>query len=285
MKKTTFKSLFVTLSLLFIASQSFAQNLTGTRIDVRGSSSQLGDQMWIFSVASCTYGFDNGWDGFKMLGSSLAPQLFAIEPDGNYQVDAVPDANNTYLGFSAGVDSVYTFTFNNENLDLRYQQLYLIDSIANKTIDIYQTGSTYTFSALRTPQPVKRFKIVTSLPQVVVPTTPKDTVPVVTPPVTPVDSAVTNPTVPPTILVDSVNNKNKTKQIKIFSSRKQIHIVNPGKQKGTLTISSAASGIVQLKVNFSAASTKIIDTNLSTGTYIASVVTAAEKVSTIILIP
>src|ERR1035437_6307800 len=160
MKTITLKSLLVNMALLMIVSHAYSQDLVGTRIDVRGA--RFSDQMWLFSVATCTNDFDNGWDGFKMFGSPIAPQLFAIEPDGDYQVDAIPDFNNTYLGFSAGIDSVYTFTFTHENLAKDYQQLYLIDSVANKTVDIYQSGTTYTFTASITKKHVKRFKIVTS---------------------------------------------------------------------------------------------------------------------------
>ena len=84
MKATTLKLILLKLPLLLMVTRASAQDLTGTRIDVQGT--RFSDQMWLFSVASCTYGFDNGWDGFKMFGTTLAPQIFAWEPDGYYQV-------------------------------------------------------------------------------------------------------------------------------------------------------------------------------------------------------
>ena len=114
MKTITLKSLLVNMALLMIVFHAYSQDLVGTRIDVRGA--RFSDQMWLFSVASCTNEFDNGWDGFKMFGTPLAPQLFAIEPDGDYQVASIPNYNDTFLGFSAGIDSVYTFTFTHQNL-------------------------------------------------------------------------------------------------------------------------------------------------------------------------
>jgi len=162
MKTNHFKKFFLKLALLMMIAQVSAQDLIGTRIDVQGT--RFSDQMWLFSVASCTYNFDNGWDGYKMFGTTMAPQLFAMEPDGYYQVASIPDVNNTYLGFSAGVDSAYTFTFTHQNLSNRYQMLYLIDSVSNKVVDIYATGTKYSFTAQPTLAPIRRFKIVTSKP-------------------------------------------------------------------------------------------------------------------------
>ena len=96
MKTTTFKSLLVKLALILMVSQVSAQNLVATRIDVKGSI--YSDKMWIFTVATCTRNYDNGWDGFKMFGSPITPQLYALEPDGNYQIDVIPNINNTCLG-------------------------------------------------------------------------------------------------------------------------------------------------------------------------------------------
>ena len=203
MKTSTLKTLFVTLVLALISVSTQAQLLTSVRIDVQGS--RYSDQMWVFSVPICTRDFDNGWDGYKMYGTSLAPQIFGMEPNGNFQIDAVPTFENTYIGFWAGEDTTYTFRFNNENLSLRYTQLYMIDSVANKVVDIFATGTKYTFSVKPTAAPVKRFKFVTTNPTVVVippVVVPVDTVVVIPPVVVPVDTVVV---IPPVIVpVDTV---------------------------------------------------------------------------------
>jgi hypothetical protein len=134
-------------------------NTVGTKIDVAGKN--FSDKMWIFSEPGCTRYFDDGWDGFKLPGNALTPQIFAIEPDGNYQVNSVDNMNNTVLGFQAGNDTDYTMTFTHKNIKNHYQGLYLIDLIEDKTIDITGTGTEYKFSAVSTPKPVSRFKIVT----------------------------------------------------------------------------------------------------------------------------
>jgi hypothetical protein len=208
-------------------------------IDVQGT--RFNDRMWIFSVPECTPYFDNGWDGYKMFGSMYNPQLFAMGEDGNYQVYSVNDLTNSYLGFRAGEDSVYTLTFNHEFIETRYQHLYLVDLVEKKTVDVFAAGSKYTFSAPRTAEPVKRFQLITSLPdapQVVVVPTPEvpvivpevpvvivpevpvvivPEVPVVVVPVVPVDTVVVVPVIVPdpvvvVVVPDTKNKKDKNER-------------------------------------------------------------------------
>jgi len=281
MKTSTLRFLLIKLTLMLLVTQVSAQDLTGTRIDVQGA--RFSDQMWLFTVASCTYNFDNGWDGYKMFGTTNAPQIFAIEPDGNYQVNSVPNVNNTYLGFSAGVDTVYTLTFSNENLDVFYKQLYLIDSVANKTIDIFQTGTTYTFSALPTSVPVRRFKIVTSVPPVVItPTPPHDTIPVVIPPVVPPKTDPKDPK--DKDCKDKKDNKCPIKKLKIYGSDKDIYIENPGKQKGKLKICHAITGRILKTADFNADGITIFKAYMPKGIYIVYGLTQSENISSMIII-
>ena len=130
-----------------------------TVIDVIGT--HYSDRMWIFTNPACSHRFNNGWDGAKLLGSALSPQLFALETDGNYQVDAVDDMNNTRLGFLPGTDVSYTFTFTHSNTESKYAGIYLRDNAENKTIDITQSGSVYPFLAGSDPQASNRFMIIT----------------------------------------------------------------------------------------------------------------------------
>lgn len=279
MKTSTLTSLLVKIALLLMVAHASAQDLVGTRIDVQGTS--FSDKMWLFSVPTCTYYFDNGWDGHKMFGSSMSPQIFAIEPDGYYQISCIPDVNNTYIGFSAGVDTTYMLTFTHQNIATRYNQLYLIDSVANKTIDIYQSGTTYTFTAMVTPEPVKRFKIVTSLPVVIIPPVPTDTIPVVIPP----DTIETNPpAVDNPKDKDPKDKKDKTRKIKIYSSDKNIYIENPGMQKGKMKLCHAETGKVVKTVEFNADGTTVINANVPSGTYVVNGTTPSENVSVTIII-
>lgn len=251
MKTTTLKKTLLKLVLLMIVTQVSAQNLVGSRIDVQGT--RFSDQMWLFTVASCTYNFDNGWDGYKMFGTSMAPQLFAMEPDGYYQVASIPDVNNTYLGFSAGIDSAYTFTFTHQNLSNRYQELYLIDSVSNKVVDIYATGTKYSFTAQHSLEPIKRFKIVTSKP-----TESNQS-----------GSILTN--------VDQVSSN--AKNLKIYYAKNNIYIENAAHQKGKMTLYNAQTGIVIKTADFNSEGTSVIATNVPGGIYVVNGVTLSENVS------
>ena len=138
------------------------QSKVFTKVEVSGKYSS--DCMWIFSDKNCKHGFDNGWDGTKIPGAAITSQLFAMEPDGNYQIAAVDDLNETYLGFSAGQDYNYSLKFTHQNIESKYENLYLIDLVNNNCVDITANGSEYPFQAFSTPNAVKRFKIVSTKP-------------------------------------------------------------------------------------------------------------------------
>jgi hypothetical protein len=139
---------------------STTNNLTGTLIEVDGP--HYSDRMWLFSQTGCTHNFDNGWDGRKMFGSALAPQIFAVEPDGNYQVDAVDDINNTLIAFQPGEDTEYTLSFTHQNVAGKYARIYMLDLKDGKIIDITQSGSKYSFIADTTTTYTNRFLIITN---------------------------------------------------------------------------------------------------------------------------
>jgi len=130
-----------------------------TLIELKGDKSE--DKLWLMTNETCSRNFDNGWDGAKIASSSLSPQLFAMENDGNYQVNTVPDIHNTDLGFQAGTDVEYSLNFTHENLRTKYAGVYLVDMLENKTVDVTESGTQYKFLAESTPTPTLRFKIVT----------------------------------------------------------------------------------------------------------------------------
>lgn len=201
-----------------------------TRIDV--TSKQSADRMWIFTEPTCTRNFDNGWDGYKMMGSVVNPQLFAMEADGNYQINAVPTINETYLGFQAGQDTDYTLKFTQLNVASTYNKLYLMDLVDGHIVDITADGSEYSFKASSTPQAVKRFKIVAD-----------------------VDNSTGN--------TEIVNNN-----LKISHSNETIYIENRSDQRGTCTIYDLKG--VAIKINlFDAQKVSLISTRgLIPGVYL-----------------
>ena len=217
------------------------------RIDINGS--RFSDRMWIITNPDCTHNFDNGWDGYKFGGSILAPQLYSIEADGDYQVNTVDDMNNTELGFQAGEDSFYILTFTNENLETSYKYLYLIDLHDSTTTDITQSGTTYSF-AVSPDSPSKRFKIVTSLEKI------KD---------------------------EKKPKINKT-ELNIFSNQKIIIVDNPDNETGKLTVYDAVSGRIVLNLTFDANGITTFPTKLPTGLYILKAVTSSVEISLSVLL-
>jgi len=215
-----------------------------TMIDLKGAHSA--DRMWIFSDSTCTSGFDNGYDGFKLLGSSLSPQIFAFGSDGEYQVSAVKDMNNTELGFQAGQDSEYTLSFTHENVESKYAGIYLVDLVDNKTIDITANGSKYTFVSEPTASTVKRFKIVTNYYEI-------------------------------------KEKKSEIKPIKIFNANGSVFIQNLSSESGELMIYNMSGRFVK-RVNFNGNCLTIVEQNLSPGAYVASVVTNSDRFSKRIIV-
>lgn len=221
-----------------------SSNNVGTRIDVKGS--RFSDQMWIFTEPTCTHHFDNGWDGYKFFGSALTPQLFAMEADGNYQVNSVDDINNTDLGFMPGEDSIYTLTFTHENLETLYPSLYLLDLNDNTINDITQSGTNHTFIARPTAIPMKRFRILTS-PQV-------------------------------------TGLQNTGSQLIVFSSRRTLFIVNKSNSKGNLVLCDMSGRTIQL-VPFGANCQTTIQTDLPPGAFIAKATTETAVVTKSLVFP
>ena len=214
-----------------------------TRIDVTGS--RFSDRMWIFTDAACSHSFDNGYDGEKFIGSSVVPQIYALEDDGIYQVNSVDDMNNSYLGFQAGIDSLYTFTFTHLNMNQKYSRVFLVDSVAQKTTDITPNGSIYTFAALSTDTIIKRFKIIADTNR----TTNQN-------PFSPGDSSLL-----------------------VFNSQKTIFVDNKSNAGGSLQVVDIAGRVIK-KFTFTANGVTTLRTTLPQGSYVAVAVTKKEKQTT-----
>jgi len=216
-----------------------------TRIDISGT--RFSDKMWVFTDPTCTRGYDNGWDGSKFFGTTLAPQLWAMETSGNYQVDGVNDINNTYLGFIKGEDTHYKMTITHENLYSHYTSLYLIDSLENTITDITETGTTYSFSADQASQPNRRFKIVTSNQQ------------------------------PSSVATIAGSN------LKVFSSGSTVYVQNSSDLKGEIMIYDMTGKTIQ-KNNFSANGITTIPTALTPGSYLVKGFTLNQKFTQALII-
>jgi len=213
-------------------------DLVSTMIDLTGK--HYSDRMWIFTEPSCTRNFDNGWDGRKMLGSSLAPQIYAIEPDGDYQVNSVSDMNNTDLAFQAGDEVEYTIKFTHENIQRQYAGVYLVDLVENKTVDVSENGSTYTFATAQSDAPAKRFKILTR----------------------PYEKGAPD----------------KETLVKIFTAPGRVFVQNLSTFKGECTLYDIAGRAIK-NAPFEANTVTEVLSNLTPGAYVVNTITNGEKVS------
>ena len=146
---------------LRIKAQNNAINVSKVYTKIELKDSKSSDFLWIFSNPMCNRSFDNGWDGFKFISETGSPQIFAVEPDGNYQIDAISDINNTNIGIIGSQETKYELSFEHYNIDNKYNKIYLVDALENKTIDITQNGSTYSFTNYSNSNFINRFKIVT----------------------------------------------------------------------------------------------------------------------------
>lgn len=206
-----------------------------TKITVTGT--RYSDKMWIITNPDCTHRYDNGWDGKKLLGSSTTPQIWAMEPEGDYQVSGVDNINNTQLAFMNGKDSIYTLTFTHENSVSAYPGLYLVDLKSNNITDITASGTQYTFNSNQTSIPTTaRFKIVTSPGMI-------------------------------------TGNDDLSSKLKISSSDKTVYIENNTGAKGDLLIYDVLGKYIQ-KYTFNANGQTIINTDLTTGVYLLRTTTS-----------
>ena len=121
------------------------------KVELKGPRS--GDQLYMLIRPDFNEQFVDGWDGRKIEGDPNVPMLAVNKECGKMTVAAVETANDHYLSFRAGKDSVYTFSFEYDS----DQPLYLYDQLTEKSTEI-KTGNTYTFEATNN-EPTQRFLI------------------------------------------------------------------------------------------------------------------------------
>ena len=106
------------------------------------SGEQYGaDQAYLLARSDFSESFEDGWDGRKIEGDADAPMMAVVKEDGEMAVAAVETANEHYLSFRAGRDSLYTFQFNYDG-----ETIYLLDLETNQVTPI-ATDNTYSFFA------------------------------------------------------------------------------------------------------------------------------------------
>lgn len=134
------------------------EGITATlRIRIKGE--RYSDQVYIFRHADCTNGYENGWDGRKILGAAAALQLFVESAGERYAVSTQPELAGTRLAFFKGEDDTYTMEFDYDG----EETLYLYDSNTDRYTPVF-TGSTYFFRS-ETTKPEHRFLLTDNRPE------------------------------------------------------------------------------------------------------------------------
>ena len=123
-----------------------AEEANKIRLFVR-TESGYGDQLYMWERSDFSEAFENGWDGHKLFGESVAPQLFALSPDGDLAINCIPTFEGVQMGFKAGEqDNSYTFTFEYSD---EAQPLYLLDINTNTYTQI-TSATSYLFTTTDT---------------------------------------------------------------------------------------------------------------------------------------
>lgn len=123
-----------------------AEEANKIRLFVRAESG-YGDLLYMWERSDFSEDFENGWDGHKLFGESVAPQLFALSPDGNLAISCIPTFEGVQMGFKAGEqDNNYTFTFEYSD---EAQPLYLLD-VKENTYTQITSATSYSFTTTDT---------------------------------------------------------------------------------------------------------------------------------------
>ncbi len=126
--------------------QAESEEANKLRLFVR-TESGYGDLLYMWERSDFSEAFENGWDGHKLFGESVAPQLFALSPDGDLAINCIPTFEGVQMGFKAGEqDNSYTFTFEYSD---EAQPLYLLD-ISTNTYTQITSDTSYSFTTTDT---------------------------------------------------------------------------------------------------------------------------------------
>lgn len=105
--------------------------------------SGYGDMVYLLAREDFANSFENGFDGRKVFGETVAPQMYAMTMDGNMAINCVPTMEGTVLGFRKGSgDSEYTFSFEYEGAETLY-----LNDLKAQTSTLIGAESSYTFTA------------------------------------------------------------------------------------------------------------------------------------------
>lgn len=126
-------------------------------LDVIGEGSA--DRLWLFEEATATRGYNNGWDGHKIVEEGLI-QVFATDSDQNkLQVSTVPQFDDIDIAVAARDNESYTISVT-AHADVDARRLYLHDTFTGRGY-LLRDGAELMIPSTRNMNQ-NRFKITTS---------------------------------------------------------------------------------------------------------------------------
>lgn len=127
-------------------------NFRRLRIQVNSANSGA-DRMYVIQDTITTTDYDNGYDAPNQLAEGLA-NIYTNEHFGQMEVSCSNHIDSTFVGFTAGLDSIYTLRFN----AIIGDDLHLLD-LDNDSIILLEEDATYTFHATPHSKNDLRFQI------------------------------------------------------------------------------------------------------------------------------
>ena len=128
-------------------------NIMRVRLQVNSLNSGA-DRMYVIQHKDATLGYDNGYDAKNILADGQA-NIYTNELDGQMEISVADQIDSTFIGFTAGEDSVYTLTFTS----LVGQDMYLHDLVEDSLFLLVEDGQ-YTFSAQPNSVNDMRFQLI-----------------------------------------------------------------------------------------------------------------------------
>ena len=116
------------------------ENFIRVRLQVNSPNSGA-DRMYVIQHENTTRNYDNGYDARNILAESQV-NIYTNEADGQMEISVADQIDSTFIGFTAGEDSVYTLTFTS----LVGKDMYLHDLVADSLFLLVEDGQ-YSFSA------------------------------------------------------------------------------------------------------------------------------------------
>ena len=104
--------------------------------------SRYASELYLLSREDFSRGYDLGWDGENINGTGAGPLMYTLREDGTKDViSAIPAFEGAIVGFHAGEDSEYTFSFSYNGDEVWY-----LNDLLTETSTLISAETTYTFA-------------------------------------------------------------------------------------------------------------------------------------------